>query len=800
MIVANLRYAVRLLFRNPIFSLAALIVMAVGIGATTAVFTVVRAVLLQPLPYLDPDRLVMLRADAPGFVQEPALTTEEFRALADGADLFAEIASINQSEANLTGVEDMEAVTSASISDGFLEMLGIAPLAGRHVSLRDDLGPMVRGASISYELWQRRWSGDPAMVGRTVEINNLDMVIVGIMPPGLRLYLGPGTNVPQQIDIWFPQTPVSDSPRYRGFPTIARLRSDVSPPATQAAVDAFIAEFVATHPASYQTGAVRLTLVPLADDVVRDVRPALVAFGGAVAFVLLVACANLTHMLMARMSARAAEFALRSAVGATRRHLIAQLTIESLLLGCLGATGGLVLANWGVDGLMRFAPATLPHHDAIHIDGTIALFAVAVSVACALLFGVLPAYRATRSDVVLTLKHSSAGARGAAATRGMLIGGQIALSLILLVGAGLMARAFVGMRTVPLGFDPTNVLAMQVNVQPRRFAAVEMRREFFSAAAQAARQVPGVQSVGVGFPIPLTDVRFTQRFSTGPGGPEYTASILTAFPGFPEALAVPLRAGRTFTHADTNRRDLLIMVDHGLAQRLWPGIDPIGQRLLVGPGPAARSTEVIGVVETLRLHSVRDEPPAQIWLPYAARPGLSLGLIIRTSGDPRPLADSIQRAVERLGPGRPVSNVRLLSGYVADASADTRFALFVLGAFAALALVLTAVGVYGVVAYATARRRHEIAVRLALGGQTHRIVRVVLRESLVSTLAGLAVGLVGATILTRYLESLLFEVTATDPFTLAAVGAFVALVALTAAALPAVRAVRKDPMETLRAD
>jgi putative ABC transport system permease protein len=798
MILANIRFALRLLRRNPAFSAAAMTVMALGIGATTAVFSVVRAVLLRPLPYEQPDRLVVLRADAPGFVQEPALTMEEFRALSGRTDVFAQVGTINQSEANFTGVEDMEAVNAASVSDGFFDLLGIAPIAGRHVAMAADGGKLVRGASISHELWQRRWRGDPAMVGRTIEINNLNMVIVGILPPGFRVYLGPGTTVPQQIDVWFPQLAVVDSPRYRGFPAIARLRPDLTIAATQASLDALIAQFVSDTPSSYAGGPVRLSVVPMADDVVKDVRPALMAFAGAVAFVLLVACANLTHLLMARVSERTGELTVRSAVGATRRHIVTQLTVESLLLGLFGTVAGLVVANWVLDGLMQLAPATLPRRDIIGIDRGAALFAVAVSIACTVVFGLVPAYRAADPDLAGRLKQRRLATRNAGLSRGVLIGGQIAMSLILLVAAGLMARAFVSMRTVPLGFDPANVLTMRVNVQFQRFATPDLRRAFFTAAADEIRRLPGVTSAALGQPIPLSDVRFTQRFAVGAGETEHTASTLVALPGYFETLGVRLVAGRTFTDADSARRDPLIIIDRRLAGRLWPGEDPVGQRLFVGPAAAARANEVIGVVETLRLHSVRDEPPAQIWQAYGSRPAVSLGLAVRTSGDPRPLADTVRRTVERLQPGRPVSDVRLLSEYVADSTADTRFALFVLGAFAGLALFLTAVGIYGVVAYATARRSHEIAVRLALGGDARRVVALVMRETVVWTLAGAAAGLAGAILLTRYLESLLFEVTAADPLTFAGVGIFVVAVALAATALPAARAVRLDPMRLLK--
>ena len=801
MLLRDVRVSLRTLRRNPSFALAALAVVALGIGATTAVFTVVRAVLLQPLPYREPDRLVVFRSDAPGFAHVPAITTQEFLALRDRTDIFEGIGTINDSHANLTGVEDMEAVSAASISDNFLPLLGVAPAMGRQVSSREDVGPRwVRAVNISYELWQRRWRGDPGLVGRHIEVNNLDLVVAGVMPRGFRTYLGAGTDVASRIDIWFPGAPDA-GPDSRSVPAIARLAPGVTIAAAQRAVDAFMDPFIAAHAAGYRTGRARLSLVGLGDDVVHAVLPALLALAGAVAFVLLVACANLTNLLLARACARTRELAVRTAVGASRGQLVAQLATESVVLACLGAAAGLVVAHWGIAALLHFAPPTLPRRESIGVDGVVAGFAAGMSLLCSLAFGLIPAWHATRTDVSGRLKHDPSATRGAGITRGVLVASQLALSLVLLVAAGLMARAFVSLHQVSLGFDPARVLRMRVDINRHRFDTPEKRWAFYTAVAAAVRQLPGIEEVGAGFPVPFDDVRVTQRFAVSADVPERSAAAFVAMPGYLEALRVPLLAGRYFTAADNGRPAPRVIVDQRLADLAWPGANAVGQRLLLGARTAARQwAEVVGVVAPVRTQDLRNEPTPQIWVTYVTKPYFESGLIVRAQSHPAALAAAVKRAVERLGGGRPVSDIRLLEDDVADATAETRFALFVLGTFALVAVVLTAVGVYGVVAYATARRTREIAVRLALGGGAPRVVALVLRESAASTAAGLIAGALMARGLTRYLESLLFRVGPNDLTTFGVVALVLGAVALGATTLPAMRAVRVDPMIALRSE
>jgi putative ABC transport system permease protein len=802
-LLRDLRYAFRGLTRNPTFAVAALTVVALGIGATTAVFSVVRAVLLRPLPYREPGRLVLFRADGPGVVRQALVTGRELAAIRSRPDLFESIAVINESPGNVTAPGGMEAVTAASPSDNFLDTLGMRPLLGRMVS-RQDVGPQwVTAVDISYEIWQRRWHGDPDIVGKPIEINNIPMTIAGVLPPGFRLHLGPNAPISPQLDIWFPRGPGYDEGPTRSQTVVARLRRGVSLEAAQSAFDSLTAGVIAAHPAMYHTGAVRLSLSTIEREVGSDVRPALVALTGAVGFVLLVACANLMNLLLARAFSRTRELAVRTAIGASRGRLVAQLATESLLLGLLGAALGLIVAQWGIGGFLRLAPTTLPHRESIAIDWVVATFAVATSVLCSLIFGLVPAWQATRTDVVDMMKQDPASTPRSGTTRGLLVSAQLALSLVLLVGAGLMGRAFLSLRSIPLGFDPARAMTMNVQLQVQRFnGTLEESRlkrlAFYHQLADSVRQIPGVERVGLGVAVPLSDGPISMRYAAGADDPQYPAAGVIALAGFLESLHVPLVAGRYFTIDDDNRP--VAIVDQQLADQMWPRESAIGRRLLL-PRTVGNATwvEIVGVVAHVQMDGLRHRGLPEIFITYATRQYSDLNIVIRAA-NPMALVPAVEAAVQRLGPGRPVRNIRAIADYVTDAFADTRFALFVLGAFALLAMILAAVGVYGVVAYATARRTREIAVRLAIGADGRRIVALIVRDGLAWTALGVIAGVAGALVLSRYLTTLLFNVGPHDPLTFAAVAILLCSVAVVASALPAIRAVRVDPMLALRSE
>jgi putative ABC transport system permease protein len=798
----DLRFGLRILRRNPSYGCAAIAVMALGVGATTAVFSVLRGILITPLPYREPNRLVLFRADLPGFVHRAALTSDEYHALAGRSDLFEQVAVIDESSGNLTTPDDMTALNAAAVSENFFETLGVRPLLGRFVA-RGDSGKLW-SVDIAFELWQKHFGGDPKIIGRAIEVDNRKMIVAGVLPRGFLAYLGSGVNIPPRVDIWYARSRGYDDDPFRGQVVIGRLRRGVALEAARAPVDALARNLVARQPSSYRTGDVRLSLSPLDDEIVSEVKPALMAVAGAVAFVLIVACANLTNLLLARASARVRELALRMSIGASRAQIVRQLVAEGLVVGVAGACGGWLLAQWGVDALLLLAPAALPRREAIAIDGRVALFAVAVSLACAVVVSVVPAWHATKTDVSGRLKQDPSATRAAGVTRGVLIASQLALSLMLLVGAGLMMRAFVGLRSVALGFEPRGAAAMFISLEGRRFGAGTLdearatRLAYYEQLTASVRDIPGVQAAGVGFPVPLGNISMSQRFSIGPGEPEHAGEGFIAFAGYLDALRVRLIAGRLFTREDD--RQPVVVVDDRLAGEVWPRDSALGRRLLIVPSVGQpKWTTVVGVVGHVQTQGLRASGLPQIWMTYATRSYAQLDMVVRAT-DPMAATVPAVDTVQRLGAGRPVRDIRLLDDYVADASSDTRFALFVLGVLAALAVVLTGVGVYGVVAYSTARRTREIAVRLALGADAGRIIGLVVRESAIWTVGGLAAGVVGARLLTRYVETLLFRVGPTDGLTFLSVAALLSVVALIATAAPALRALRTDPMQALRAE
>jgi predicted permease len=802
-VVRDLRYGLRVLRANRGFAAAALAVLALGAGSSTAVFSVLRGVMLTPLPYREPGRLVLFRVDLPGYAHQPALTSQEYFALRDRADLFESVSIVNPTDVSLTDPALMVTAPAASIGDGFFETLGVAPALGRTVSRRD-ISRGIQAVVLGGEIWQRRFNGDPAIVGRQIEIDNQMVTVAGVMPPGFRLHLGPGVLVSPRVDVWVPRVKGYDEDPFRGQVVIARLRPDVTLDAARAAASTLAERLAADHPSLYRTGAARLSLAPVDEEVVSDVKPALTAIAGAVAFVLLVACANLANLLLARAAARERELAVRVAIGASRLGILRQLAAEGLLMGVLGSLGGLLFAAWSVSALARLAPAVLPRREGIQLDLASVAFAVAVSLACAVLVSLVPAWHAATRDLSGRLRRESSSSPRAAATRGLFVAGQIALSLVLLVGAGLMARAFVSLRGVPLGFDPDRVVTMTVALHPDRFGRLPIqearaaRLVFYQQLADSLRRVPGVEQLGVGLPAPFSpDGVMAQRYSLGPSEPERQAEGVIALAGYLETLRVPLVAGRYFTTADDNQP--VVIVDRRLAEELWPGAPAIGRRLFMAPSERPQWVEVIGVVEHVQTQGLRRARMPQIWVTYATRSYGGLTVAARAR-DPLAVAPAIEREIQRFGAGRPVRDVRLLGDGVTEASADTRFAMFVLGAFAVLAVALTAIGVYGVAAFATARRAREIAVRLALGADGRGIVSLVVRGALTWTVVGLAAGLGGALVLSRYLRALLFGVGEHDPLTFAAVALLLAVMATLATAIPAIRAVRRDPMLALRSE
>ena len=523
-LLRELRLAIRSLRRQPSTTWTAIAVMALGIGAVTAVFSVLKGVLLTPLPYPDASRLALLRADLPGYPHQPLLTNIEYYALRSRRDLFDSVAAMVESTANLTAPGEMAPLTAAAISDNFLETLGVTPLLGRSVSSREP-----RGVMISHGMWLRHFDADPAIVGRQIELNDVRRPVVGVLPASFTLHLGPGVRVPPLVDVFYYRGAGYDDDPFRGNIVIARLRRDLEAATADAAVDTLARSLVATHASRYAAGAVRLSLHTLDREVAREVRPALLAVGGAVAFVLLAACANLTNLLVARVAGRSRELAIRASIGASRLHLARQFIAEALVIGTCGAAAGLVLAHWAVQVLLQLAPATLPRRDEIVLDASVAAFAVAASLMAALAVNMVPLVHAIRMDVAARLKQDALTWHNARLTRGLLVAGQLALSLVLLAGFALVARAFVNLRAVPLGFEPDRAATMQISLHSQRFNVGTLdqarlaRLQFYQHLREAVRGISGVEQFGAGFPSPMSNASMVQPFLVAPGTTERNA-------------------------------------------------------------------------------------------------------------------------------------------------------------------------------------------------------------------------------------------------------------------------------------
>lgn len=799
--IQDIRYAARLLVRNPGFAALAVLTLALGVGATTAMFTVVNAVLLRPLPYPEPARLMMIRADGVTGAHEPLLSLAEIKSLRQHAQTLGRVEGLVVVTGSLGmpgDAEPMERVPAASATEGFLEMLGVQPALGRPLTSRDRTTGAPLTVLLSHELWQRRYAGDAAILGRTIRVNNMPVEVAGVLPPGFRLRFSPDANIPARIDVWLPVT-FDDSPNDRAVTTIARLKIGSSPEAAAAELSALGTRITETHPERYTRLPLRLHVDPLQADTARQARPALLALMGAVMFVLLIAVANLANLLLTRTAIRARELAVRSALGAGRGRLLRQLVTEGLLIGALGGLGGLLLASWAEWLLLWLRPSTLPELDALPLDMRVLGFALLSTAVCSLIFSLVPAWRGTRGDPQETLKGTMrGGASGHGRLRRALVVAELALAIVLLSGAGLMLRTVMALHDVPIGFQSGGVLTLQATMQPSAFREYEKKWQFYRAAMERIGSLPGVASVSAVRPLPLEALKITQRYSAD--GRELLANSYTTLPHYFSTMGIRLQAGRDFTEDDLTHSRAVAIVDEAFASAAWPGEDPLGRTVSVRGRREGPPLTVIGVASHVRDETLRQAGSPQVYLPYHQYPLFDMAVVVRAAGDPLRLAAPIRAEVDALGGNRPVHTIRLMDEYVDDMMADSRFALVVLVLFAGLALALSMIGVYGVISHSTAQRTREIGVRMALGATRGDILKLVVGSGLRWAAAGVVLGLGAAAALTRYLTTLLFEVQPTDPVTFGTVAALLLAVAWLACYIPARRAGRMAAATALRAD
>jgi putative ABC transport system permease protein len=796
-VARDARYGARVLRRSPGYAVVVIMTLALGIGLNAAIFSVVYAVVWRSLPYPDAARIVVVEADTRALPTAYSSSGPVFDVRAQSR-LITSITQVEGRDASVEIDGVMERVTAAKVTDDLLPLLGATPLMlGRTlVTAEDARGFVIKGVVISHELWQRRLGGDPQVIGRRLTVNNFDVQVVGVMRPDFRIVLPAANHVEERIDVWLPWDP-GPGLLYRGLPLVGRLAPGASVTEAQAELTTLTSTFVASYPTAYP-GGLRLTVRPLGEVVTRDVKPALMALGAAVGFVLLIACVNVANLLLARAKTRERELAVRRALGATRLRLIRQLLAENLILAILGGACGLLLARLGVGALDWLRPVHLPRQSEIGIDGAVMLWTAGLTVVSSILFGLVPALAFTRDADGQPLHSSRAGSLQLRSRRlhRSLVLSEIALSIVPLIAAGLMLRTFANLLETPIGFDPAHVITARISLNLSKFSTVDRRSALYRDAIARVRELPGVEAASIGGPPPLASVQSTMRFWRSDD--EATSSLgmhRSVMPGYLGVMRIPLLAGRDISDDDIIHGRRVAVIDERLAAQLWQG-DAIGKWLSID---SKQPLEVVGVVGHIRARDIRDSGTLMIYVPSHVYE-IEQTLVVKTRAPLSSIGPAIKRAVEALGPGRPVFDIRPMDDIVEASIDNTRFTTLVLSGFAMTSLVLAGVGLYGTLAYLTSQRVQEFGVRLALGASVASILGLVFREACVLTGLGAALGLAGAIAVAHVLQGLLYGVTPVDGLTIASVVALVAIVALLAVGWPAWRAASVDPTTALRAE
>ncbi len=804
-LVQDVRYGLRAMRRSPGFTAIAVLALALGIGANTAIFSVVDSVLLRPLPYADPDRLVvvLLRGRDP-------VSPANFVDWRDRNHVFERMGAADYWTPNLTGLDRPEHLTALRLTPDILPMLGVQPLLGR-MFLPDTVEPgKDREVVLTHRLWQRRFAGDPSVVGRTLTLDGQSYTVIGVMPRSFRFTPFWATKAELYAPLSEPlQSPSRTHQHLRAF---ARLKPGVSLGQARAEIATITARLEKEFPGTNRN----VNVVPLKEVVVGDIRPALLVLLGAVGFVLLIACANVAHMLLARAAARQKEVAIRTTLGAGRSRIIRQFLTESLLLAFLGGGAGLLLAAWGVRALVALGPENIPRVESIGLDSRVLVFLLFVSIVSGVAFGLVPALQASSANLADSLKESARGSTGGIRgnrLRSLLLASEFALALMLLIGAGLMIRSFIALQSVDPGFDPKNVLSLIVSVTGSAEAEPNRRAAFYEELLNRVRGLPGVVSAGAINHLPLAGDTWNRTFFVEgrprPRPGEGTSAVYrVVLPGYFHAMGIPVLRGRDIAESDDRSAPGAVVVNEWLAKKWWPNEDAVGKRITLDDKDWPWLT-VVGVVKNAVRSDWAAPPSEEIYLPYLQNrqylesPGSHVAymtLVVRANGDPAALAPSVRSLVWSFNRDLPVSEVQTMEQVVAESTAQPRLYLILLGAFASVALILAAVGIYGVISYSVSRRTHEIGIRMALGATRGKVVRLVVGQGMALALAGAGVGLVGALGLTRLMSGLLYGVRPTDTVTFLAVPLVLGGVAFAASYIPARRVARTDPMAALRSE
>lgn len=821
----NLRYAGRMLRRSPGFTLVAILTLALGIGANVAIFTVVQAVVLRPLPYPHPEQLVRVYDDLRSSnTHDIGMSVPELWDLRDKSGVFQDISVTFPADANITGGEHPERVELLGTNANYFTMLGAHAQLGRTYVPADALPGFSEPVVISDAYWHRGFGADPSVLGRKIRVDGDIYTIAGVMPPDFH---HPGRTLTADVDLWATAgfaAPPFPSPVVRGVRilpgAIGRLKPGITVAQAQAQLDNFVAQLTRQFPDEYPSAAGwGVRLAPIQQDIVGDMRTELLVLFAAVAFVLLIACVNLANLLLARSAVRQREIAIRLALGAGSRRLITQLLTESILLATVSGTAALATLFWLKDSLLHLAPADLPRLSEIKLSPGVLLFAFIISILTGVIFGLVPALQATRTNHVTALREGTRGAgfsKHQLKSSRFLVASEIALSLVLLIGAGLLFRSFWHLLEVRPGFEPSHVvtaklwLAVPNDPKEDPYFTPQKRAAFHQEVLSRISTIPGVEQAALGSPssLPMDHQRnpFSFVIENHPLDSERApvAEICAVTPAYFSVLRTPLLSGRFFVDSDDTQAQQVILIDEALARRYWPDSSPVGQRIR----PVTRNARnqnapipwltIVGVVGNIKSEGFDAANAPHIYTPVYQFPPYASVVFVRTASDPGSIGETVRAEVQRVDPGIPVFSVRTMSSVLSASLAERRFTLELLGVFAGVALLLASIGIYGVMAYTFSRRTNEIGIRMAMGAQRADILKMALKEGGVTIAFGVGAGLFGSLVLTRFLQSMLFSVNPADPVTFTTIAALLGAVTLLACFVPAHRATRVDPLMALR--
>ena len=796
-LVQDLRYAVRMLLKNPGFAVVAIIALALGIGANTAIFSVVNTVLLRSLPYDDPAGLITIKENKLPQFPEFSISPGNFISWRNQNTSFEQLSAINFAAYNLAaGDGEPERLRAARVSAGLFEMLGVTPVQGRAFTNEEDQPGHDNVVLISSSLWKRRFGNDPNVVGQSVTLSASSYTIIGIMPAAFQF-------PDRDTDLWTPIAFSAGQAEQHGghfLRAVGRLKHNVTVQQADTELKAIAAQLAEQYPNS--NAGWSTNVFPLQEYEVRDIKSGLIFLLGAVALVLLIACANVANLLLARSSARQKEMAIRSALGASRWRVVRQLLTESILLALVGGAVGVLLAFWGMGSLLALAPEDLPRVKDVALDARVLGFAFLLTLLTGIIFGLVPALQASIPNLNETLKEGGRGTTGGHhRVRGSLVIGEVALALILLVCSGLLIRSFIRLQQVNPGFNPNNAIAVNIGLPGKKYPNEDQYLAFFARLIETTSALPGVVAAGVTQSLPIQSdyvLGFNiQGRPPDPPGEDKSTNYYAVTPDYFKAMGIRLVRGRLFTEQDRKDAPRVAVINETMARTYFADEDPIGKAINVTNGPET-FREIVGVVADVKQYGLAQPTTFQTYEPYLQHPFSSVTFVVRTEGSPTPLVGAIRSQVLGLDKEQPVSRIRTLDQIIAGSVEQQQFLMLLLGVLAAIALILAAVGLYGVMSYAVNQRTHEIGIRMALGANTGSVLRLIVGQGMMLALIGVAIGLAGAFAATRLMSKLVFSISTTDPLTFVGISGLLAGVALVACLAPAHRATQVDPMDALR--